>query len=352
MKKLFYKFQIQKVVLLVFFASLINQSKAQTVSRAEYFFDTDKGYGKGTQVILTSSGDSTWQLPMINTAGLSKGFHRLFIRTKDSNKKWSQTSAINIEIISNLAEESDSIVAAEYFIDVDPKAGKGTAITLPMPDSSISKTFTIPASVLSNLPVGNHTLYGRVKNRANRWSETFNNRIEIIKNDDTASIIKVEYFFGDESDAGLGNCHSQAITINPPYNIDSSTFTIPFSQLYLKANDTLSVRVTENNNNCWSQTASIKGLNITVAGPRLSTSNQLNKIKVYPNPAKGFIVIIPDSETSTPIKIKLINAAGQVVQEQTDNDSHIRIELNHPKGFYVLQMQFSNETYFEKLIID
>ncbi len=72
----------------------------------------------------------------------------------------------------------------------------------------------------------------------------------------------------------------------------------------------------------------------------------------YPNPAKDFIVINPDFETSSPIKIKLINAAGQVVQEQTVNDSHIRIELNHPKGFYVLQMQFSNETYQEKLIID
>ncbi len=248
MKKLVYKLQIQTIILLTFFGSITYQSKAQTISRAEYFFDIDKGYGKGTQVILTSSGDSTWQLPMITTTGLSKGFHRLFIRTKDSNKKWSQTSSLNIEVISNLAEESDSIVASEYFIDVDPKAGKGTSISLAMPDSSIIKTFTIPASVLSNLPVGNHTLYGRVKNRANRWSETFNNRIEIIKNDDTASIVKVEYFFGDEIDAGFGNCHSQAITINPPFNIDSATFTIPFSQLYLKANDTLSVRVTENNN--------------------------------------------------------------------------------------------------------
>ena len=68
---------------------------AQNVVQAEYFIDADAG-GNNTLVTLANpSADGNYNLN-INLAGLGIGYHKLYIRTKDSDGNWSFTARRNI----------------------------------------------------------------------------------------------------------------------------------------------------------------------------------------------------------------------------------------------------------------
>lgn len=61
------------------------------IAAAEYFFDSqDPGVGLGTPIPI-SAGLSIQQVGAIEVAGLAPGVHRLNVRTKDINDKWSVT---------------------------------------------------------------------------------------------------------------------------------------------------------------------------------------------------------------------------------------------------------------------
>lgn len=61
------------------------------VVAAEYFIDTDPGVGKGTAIAITPGVDISNIPVTINTSGLSDAFHRLYIRTKSEEGRWSIT---------------------------------------------------------------------------------------------------------------------------------------------------------------------------------------------------------------------------------------------------------------------
>jgi hypothetical protein len=324
-------------------------ANSQTVKKAEYFFDTDNGFGAGTQVTLTQSADSSWQLPTITTSSLSRGYHRLYIRTRDSNNKWGQTSCMNVEIIHNNTQVMDSIITAEYFIDTDPKFGKGKVITVTPHDSSIATSFTIPASEFTSKSVGRHIIYGRVRNNLGRWSETFKSRIELLKNESTTSIAKVEFFFIGQNDDGFGLNNSKSFS--PVFIDDTVTFNIPYNQLQFHANDTLFLRVRDNVNNRWSETSKITGLNITVVGPRLAEVIQAGSFSLYPNPASDHITVNLDQDLTEPMSFTLTNSIGEVVGEQMIENRETRINFNQPPGIYFVNLKNYKENFTRKIVL-
>lgn len=95
--------------------------EAAFVSRAEYFFDNDPGFGKATPITFTpgkapSLGDIT------HTASeLSTGTHLLGIRAQ-AGDCWSPT------ILRNVVVTGKAISYVEYFWDTDPGYGNGTPI--------------------------------------------------------------------------------------------------------------------------------------------------------------------------------------------------------------------------------
>lgn len=56
---------------------------------AEYFIDTDPGFGNGTPLAINTPSDLITISPTVSTPFLSDGNHYLFIRTKDIHGKWS-----------------------------------------------------------------------------------------------------------------------------------------------------------------------------------------------------------------------------------------------------------------------
>jgi hypothetical protein len=84
---------------------------------AEYFIDTDPGFGNGTPLAINTPSDLITISSTVSTPFLSDGNHYLFIRTKDIRGKWSHfepqlfkvDAALPIELLefkANVLEDS------------------------------------------------------------------------------------------------------------------------------------------------------------------------------------------------------------------------------------------------------
>lgn len=217
-------------------------TSAQNVTQVEYFLDEDAGFGKNTVVTVTPSADAAFPIT-VNINGATAGFHKLYIRTKDSDGKWSHTSRRTIEILKSEAKQV--IVGGEYFFDEDPGFGAGTTITVSPQDSVIMQNFK---AVVTGLTPGFHKMYLRMKDNYGNWGITVRQNVEVIKSD-SSYITLVEYFF--DTDPGFGNCASATFAI--PAQDSTFSFTIPASQV--PANyDNFYLRVKDSSNYNWSLT--------------------------------------------------------------------------------------------------
>lgn len=225
---------------------------AQTVVQAEYFIDSDNGVGNNNIINLVNpSADGNYNLN-INLTGLSTGNHKLYIRTKDSDGYWTQTTRRNIEIISS--NTIKRVTGGEYFFDDDPGFNAANPVTVSPQDSVIIENFT---AVVSSLPVGYHKLYIRLKDNDGNWSLTTRRNVEIINNS-SYTIAGAEYFFN--SDPGIGN--AAPVMFNPTAADSSFAFKISLSAI-AAGSHTLYVRARDNINNSWSFTMSQKDSVIT-----------------------------------------------------------------------------------------
>jgi hypothetical protein len=146
----------------------IDQIVSTTISKAEYFFDTDPGKGMASPLPITSGN------PQANTFGiditsLSSGFHQLGIRYQDNLGKWSHFTNRTFYILNTQTTTAFDVRKLEYFIDINPEVnasanGKGIPVT---PSTEIDQNVIID---LSDVPAGNHTLYVRAQDDNGFWS--------------------------------------------------------------------------------------------------------------------------------------------------------------------------------------
>lgn len=181
---------------------------AQQITQIEYFFDTDPGYGSGEQVTIdpaTTFTDFTFDA---SVSALSQGLHRLFVRAKDENDRWSEASSRTfyryVMPTATLAD-AEEIVEVEYFINTDPGYGLATAVTITTALSIEDFSFDIDLSAVDE---GLQNLFVRVKDAAGKWSEA--SRRTFVKYqipgtllDDASPLVYAEYFVNEEP--GFGN---------------------------------------------------------------------------------------------------------------------------------------------------
>lgn len=229
-------------IVILYFMGISILAVGQNVTQIEYFIDVDAGFGKNTLVNVTPSEDGNFPLN-VNISNASPGLHKLYLRIKDNDGKWSQTSRRTFEVLKTAAK--NIITGGEYFFDTDPGFGNATSIIVSPNDSSIMQNFT---ATVTGLQPGYHKLYGRFKDLYGDWSQTFRRNIEVIKSD-SSYITVAEYFF--DTDPGFGNCASATFAI--PAQDSTFTFTIPASQV--PANyDNFYLRVKDSSNYNWSFT--------------------------------------------------------------------------------------------------
>ncbi len=199
--------------------------RAQNIVQVEYFFNTDPGFGAGIQVPVSNPAPLLDNINFgISTAGLTEGFHRLFIRARDDSGRWSRTYD-RAFLINSLPLLSQDITEAEYFFDQDPGPGQGNPIPLTPGQHIQNLTYTID---ITNLAQGIHRIFVRVKDAAGNWSLThhraFLRQIIVLNNPE---VVAAEYFFDQDPGPGQGN----PIPLTPGLNIQNLAYTIDIADL-------------------------------------------------------------------------------------------------------------------------
>lgn len=209
----------------------------EMLTQVEYFFDTDPGFGQGTQVLINPADSNATLNIAIDITSLSNGIHYLFVRAKDEQGRWSLTS-MRMLYKFTMQQSSYDVAALEYFFDTDPGFGNGTPIPI-SPGSQV--TITDYAIDITSLVDGFHHVFFRAKNEAGFWSLT-NIRAFYKKTISTTltDLVAAEYFFN--SDPGLGLGTSINLPGNSPLedlivNADITSLDDGFHHFYVRTKD-------------------------------------------------------------------------------------------------------------------
>ena len=155
--------------------ALTASSRAE-VTAAEYYINADPGPGNGSPVAnVTAATLATIviNVPAATIAALPAGTHLLTARVRNAAGDWSIAFTRPFLKEDPVATPLATILAAEYYINVDPGPGNGTpAVTAPG-QNSVAFLINVPPTVTAALSPGTHWLTGRVKNSAGQWSVAF-----------------------------------------------------------------------------------------------------------------------------------------------------------------------------------
>ena len=220
----------------VFYREIGPTNPVPDIAAAEYFFDADPGFGNGTPATVTAGQVVTFNFNG-SVSGKPRGLHQLYVRTKDTNGKWSLTTVQTFFYESIISNPTPNVVAAEYFFDTDP--GFGKAIVAPVTaGQSVSFNFDGALTSLSN---GLHNIYVRTKDANGKWSITTNQVFfkEPAINNAIPNVVAAEYFF--DTDPGFGKATSVSVTagqiIVPDFNANINTLSNGLHNLYIRARD-------------------------------------------------------------------------------------------------------------------
>ena len=200
------------------------------ISRIEYFFDDDPGFGNGIAYTNFTSGSTvTVNNASINVTGVGNGIHTLGIRAKCGNTGiWSSTCWQQV-LVNNR-----KVTKIEYFYDNDPGYGQGIAYTTFTPNKVVNiEHGTLNATGISD---GIHMLGIRAKGGDNGlWSPTYWQQVIVNKTGITA----IEYYW-DDNDPGIGLAtkitgFSPALQVNITKQISTASLTPGIHTIALRA---------------------------------------------------------------------------------------------------------------------
>lgn len=282
----------QKTEAQVNFTIPSNQTPA-TINYAEYFIDTDPGFGSATPIALSSSSDITINNLSTDLSSVPSGVHRIGIRSKDANGTWSLTNVKSFfklfqDVIIPANPSAMNIMKLEYFIDTDPGFGNGTSIPVTLSDDITANNYSLD---ISSLTPGVHHILFRTQDASGKWSlvnwATFfvaNVAAQIPPNPTSANIVKMEYFI--DNDPGLGN--GIPITISSGTDVSATSVAIDLTglsdgvhRIYVRTQDA---------NGSWSET-NLQTFNILMANvsiPSNPAPGNITKIEYFFDTDPGF----------------------------------------------------------------
>ncbi len=154
----------------VFYVYKVQSATVAKINKAEYFIDSDPGFGKAVPVPVSIPGKRVSLSFNVNASGLSQGFHMMVVRAHDELGRWSNTRQQVFYLYKAIPPVSSNITGIEYFIDTDPGFGKGTPVSVAVPGSRVTADFI---ANLNGLTSGDHIIYIRAKDALKRWSHYF-----------------------------------------------------------------------------------------------------------------------------------------------------------------------------------
>lgn len=161
----------------VFYVYKTVSTTAAKMTKAEYFIDTDPGFGKAVNIPISVPAKDVSLSFNVNVSSLPQGFHMMVVRALDEKGFWSNTRQQVFYLYKASPAASVNITGIEYFIDTDPGYGKGKSVTVAVPGKDITADFLVN---LADVTSGNHILYIRAKDAEDRWSTNFLHAFSVI----------------------------------------------------------------------------------------------------------------------------------------------------------------------------
>jgi gliding motility-associated-like protein len=190
---------------------------ASNLVSAEYFFDTDPGFGNGIPFSFTPGSSVSIPSLNVNLSALSPGFHFISFRFRDNRGRWTHASAHSFYIIPPVATDlAVNITRVEYFFDNDLGPGNNTSIPI---TAGSPQNNTFPITLPGSLTPGFHQIGFRYRDDKNRWSHAETRTFYVMPALSTTSreIVAAEYYI----DSPLGTGTSIPIAgITPGATID------------------------------------------------------------------------------------------------------------------------------------
>mgnify|MGYP001814358126 FL=1 len=142
----------------------------RNISQAEYFIDTDPGFGNAISISVPTPGSELTLSLSPGLETLDQGLHYIHFRAKDVSGRWGSVMNAVFLVVALPSSAESEIQQVEYFIDTDPGFGLGTPVTLPSGGSDLTIDFSVS---LTGLADGDHVLYIRAGNALNHWGQLY-----------------------------------------------------------------------------------------------------------------------------------------------------------------------------------
>jgi hypothetical protein len=137
----------------------------QTITKAEYYFDSDPGYGKATSISINPATDIDVTIKL-DVSTLENGIHKLFIRAQDNAGQWTTTKSHTFYKGIFSTGKAANIKTVEYYFDTDPGLGSGNKVSF---TSGTELDLTFDAD-LSGLTGEFHKIFIRAQDENGSWS--------------------------------------------------------------------------------------------------------------------------------------------------------------------------------------
>lgn len=228
-----------------------------------------------------------------------------------------------------MAASAQALVRGEYYFDVDPGFGNGTAINFTQ-----TAEVSLPLSLdVSALAPGGHVLGIRMKDDAGSWGLT-NRRFFMVRSmAPGGDIVRVEYFL--DADPGFGNATTMSTTAAPEITgllLNVLTDALPAGP------HSFSVR-SMSSTGAWSLTNSVL-FNVFVGIDELERTG----ITAGPNPMRDEFVL-QRNEAGSAIELELLDAQGKLVQSQQWTGDRKRMDVGSlSAGNYLLVLFMEGNT--------
>lgn len=318
-----------------------SMAAGQQIQRAEYFIDTDPGFGMATPVPVTVPGNDLSLSFQADLSGLAQDFHMLVIRACDESGRWSTPFQQNFYITGKVSTASPDVTAVEYFIDADPGFGQATPVPVPLAGQDLPLGFQVD---LSGLAQDFHTLVIRARDETGCWSTSFQQIFYVIVPVSSGSpdVTALEYFI--DTDPGFGN--GIPVSVAAPGRDVTAGFVVNMAGLsdgdhilYVRGRDALGR---------WSHTfAHAFSLNVTGSGE----TEAVPWFRLYPNPSDGhFMLDLTDMHFST-VTITISDMSGRSIYNRFVQGGVVPLQVDLPAGVYLLRIDAGKNCFSHKLII-
>ncbi len=315
---------------------------SQDIDYAEYFIDSDPGYGMATPIAVSAAGTEISLDFMADITTLSQGIHYLSIRARDDQGSWSHGANRFFYLVKTADISELNIDRAEYFIDTDP--GFGMAISIPVATPGNELTLQLTPD-LQGLDQGIHYIHFRARENSGRWGSAVNAIFVMVDlpSSGESNIQQVEYFIDTDPGYGFGT----PVTLPSAGSDLILDFSVSLSGLD-DGNHVLYIRAA-NGLNQWGQVYA-EGFAYNATGIEQEEINSL--FKIYPNPSSGHIQIEITDQAQSEFRVKLTDLNGKLVYETECHKRLCELNLELPGGMYLLSIESSGRNITQKIILE